>query len=256
MSAEEILELRERAKELRCLYQVHGIVSQRGEAPVQTFLHVLEAIPQGWQRPQSTGARIVYLGRSFVGPGYSSSGQSLKETIRLHGVDVGVIEVSDTSVDGESPAFLEGERELLRNIAHRLGDYLEWKHTELLGDGGASDSVHWRWRDAYAAALAAGLDRDRFGVCGVYVGGSTENGNAGHGSDIDLYIHFEGTDSQRDQLNHWLEGWSLCLAELAHQQTGYHFPGGILNIQWIKSAPNTRLHPDLRELPSGTSAGS
>ena len=65
----EVDALRERAKELRCLYRVHEILSRRGQPPAHAFLAVLEAIPEGWQRPDSTGARIEYLGRSYVGPG-------------------------------------------------------------------------------------------------------------------------------------------------------------------------------------------
>ena len=252
MPHKEVHALRERAKELRCLYRVHEIVSQRGQPPAHTFLAVLEVIPDGWQRPDSTGARIEYLGRNYVGPGYSSSGQSIVEPIRLDGTEVGRVEVSDASViDDEGGAFLEEEKELLRNIAHRLGEYLEWKHTELLGERATSASVHWRWRGGYAQAMAAALDAERFGVLGVYLYGSTEAGNAGPGSDIDLVVVFQGSAAQKEKLSHWFEGWSLCLAELALQQTGYGFPGGILNIQWMTEAPDLRHRPDLRALRLG-----
>lgn len=253
MSAEEIAALRERAKELRCLYQIHAIVSQRGEAPARTFLRVLEAIPEGWQRPHTTGARIEYLGRSYVGPAYSSAGHLLREVIKLHGVSVGYIEVSDTEVDCVGDPFLDGERELLINIAHRIGEYLEWKHTELLGESVASSSVHWRWRDTYTNALASSLDQKRFGVRSLYLGGSTENGQASHGSDIDLYVHFEGSEQQREALACWFDGWSRCLAEFAQQQTGYPFPDGVLNVQWLDAPPDIRHQPDLRELGPGKS---
>ncbi len=248
----ELRELRERAKELSCLYRVHEILSCRGQPPAHTFLAVLEAIPAGWQRPDATGARIEYLGRSYVGPGYSSSGQSITAPIRLDRTEVGCVEVSDASViDDEAATFLDEEKELLGNIAHRLGEYLEWKHTELLGERATTAGVHWRWREGYADALAAALDAERFGVTGLYLGGSTENGNAGPGSDIDLIVVFQGSDAQREQLTLWFEGWSLCLAELALQQTGYGFPEGILNIQWLSEAPNLRRRPDLRALQLG-----
>ena len=206
---DELRELRERAKELRCLYRVNEIVSRRGQSPTDAFLAVLEAIPQGWQRPDSTGARIEYLGRSYVGPGYSSSGNSICEPIRLERTEVGRVEVSDTSViDDEGMTFLDEEKDLLRNVAHRLGEYLEWKHTELLGGRATTSGVHWRWRESYAEAMAAALDPNRFNVLGVYLGGSTEGGNAGPGSDIDLIVVCQGS-AQRDQLSHWFEGWSL-----------------------------------------------
>lgn len=249
----ELRALRERAKELNCLYRVHEILSRRGQPPAHTFLAVLEAIPEGWQRPEATGARIEYLGRSYVGPGYSSSGQSITAPIRLDRTEVGCLEVSDASpVADDAAVFLDEEKKLLDNIAHRLGEYLEWKHTELLGERSTTAGVHWRWREGYAEALAAALDAARFGVLAVYIGGSTGSGNAGPGSDIDLAIVFQGSDAQREQLRLWLEGWSLCLAELALQQTGYGFPEGILNVQWLSEPPNLRCRPDLRALPLGS----
>ncbi|NNF43687.1 MAG: nucleotidyltransferase domain-containing protein [Phycisphaerales bacterium] len=252
MPTKEIHELRERAKELRCLYRLHEIVSQRGQPPAHTFLEVLEVIPEGWQRPESTGARIEYFGRHYVGPGFSSTGETIAAPIRLDGTEVGRVEVSDASiVDDEATTFLDEEKELLRNIAHRLGEYLEWKHTELLGERSTTAGVHWRWREGYAEAMAAALDAERFGVSGVYLGGSTEGGNAGPGSDIDLIVMCDGSEAQREQLRHWFEGWSLCLAELALQQTGYGFPGGILNVQWMTEAPDLRHRPDLRVLKLG-----
>ncbi len=252
MPHKEVHALRERAKELRCLYRVHEIVSRRGQPPAHTFLAVLEVIPDGWQRPDSTGARIEYLGRSFVGPGYSSSGQSIAEPIRLDGTEVGRVEVSDASpIEDEGTTFLKEEKDLLRNIAHRLGEYLEWKHTELLGERATTAGVHWRWREGYAEAMVAALDAERFGVLGVYLHGSTEGGNAGPGSDIDLIVVCQGSEEQRERLSHWFEGWSLCLAELALQQTGYGFPGGILNIQWMTEIPDLRYRPDLRALQLG-----
>lgn len=250
----EIHGLRERAKELRCLYRVHGVVSQRGQPPGQTFLRVLEAIPDGWQRPASVGACIEYLGRLYVGPGYSSAGPRMSQPIHLSGVEVGRIDVSDSApLDGDVRPFLEEEAELLRNIAHRLSDYLEWKHTELLGERVALTSVHWRWRESYADALAASLDAKRFGVMALYVGGSTETGVAGPGSDIDLLVAFAGTSEQREALRHWLEGWSLCMAEISVRQTGYAFPRGLLNVRWL-DAPVRPEHMDgVRALPLGQS---
>lgn len=250
----KLRELQERAKELRCLYRINEIVSQRGQSPAHTFVAVLNAIPDGWQRPESTGARIEYLGRNYVGPGYSTAGRSIAEPIRLNQVEVGVIEVSDTIADAEAGRdliFLAEEQELLRNIARRLGEYLDWKHTELLGERATLADVHWRWRDRYAEAMAASLDAIRFGVSGVYLYGSTESGNAGPGSDIDLLVVCNGTEAQRERLSHWFEGWSLCLAELALHQTGYAFSSGILNVQWANEPPTRRHRPDLRPLQLG-----
>ncbi|HEY3296351.1 MAG TPA: PEP/pyruvate-binding domain-containing protein [bacterium] len=80
---------------------------------------------------------------------------------------------------------------------------------------------HWRWRLQMAEKIAEHLDADRFGVKALYVFGSAKNATAGPGSDIDLLVHFAGDDCQRQMLEEWLEGWSLCLDEMNYLRTGY-----------------------------------
>ena len=84
---------------------------------------------------------------------------------------------------------------------------------------------HWAWRLQMAEYIASQLDPDRFGVKGFYVFGSTKNANAGPGSDIDILIHFTGTEKQREELMFWLEGWSLCIARMNYLRTGYKSKG-------------------------------
>lgn len=251
----DIHALRERAKELRCLYAVDALVSDRGQTPAHAFLQVLQQIPSGWQHPESTGASIEYLGRSYVGPGFSSDARVMSERILLWQVDVGRIVVSDRgeAAMGSDEPFLPEEGELLRRIAGRLGEYLEWKHTELLGERSANGRDHWAWRQRFAEALADKLEPERFGVSRVYVGGSTARGDAGPGSDIDLYIVCNGSEEQKRSLSLWIEGWSLCLAEVALHQTGQPFPGGILNTQWLQDEPGGRQRAELQELQLGGS---
>jgi hypothetical protein len=86
--------------------------------------------------------------------------------------------------------------------------------------GGLSGN-HWRWRLRMAEEIGAALEPGRFGVRAMYVIGSTKNATAGPGSDIDLLIHFTGTEDQRSNLALWMEGWSRCLAEINFLQTGY-----------------------------------
>lgn len=79
----------------------------------------------------------------------------------------------------------------------------------------------WEWRLRMAERIAADLDPDRFGVAAVYVLGSTKNATAGPTSDIDLLIHFRGSDEQRTHLASWLEGWGRALSEINYLRTGY-----------------------------------
>jgi len=94
------------------------------------------------------------------------------------------------------------------------------------------DDRFWRWRFYMAERIAERLDLAQFGVKGIYVFGSTNNGTAGPGSDIDLLIHFQGSLEQREKLLQWLEGWSHCLSELNYLKTGYA-SDGLLDIHIV-----------------------
>jgi len=91
---------------------------------------------------------------------------------------------------------------------------------------------HWRWRFRMAQRIAEQLDARKFGVKAFYLIGSTKNGTAGPRSDIDVLLHFEGTEDQRHDLRLWLEGWSRCLAEMNYLRTGYQCDG-LLDAQII-----------------------
>ena len=250
MSGVELHALRERAKELRCLYRVGEALARRADPPHQVFRGVLEAIPDGWQRPDDTSARIRYLGRTYALPTFAESPWRLTAPLTVWSTEVGSIDVVySAELRFEADPFLAEERQLLETIATRLGEYLEWKHQELVGERIGAPDEHWPWRQRFAERLAARLQAGRWGVREVYLTGSTEEGTAGPGSDIDLVIVFRGNDEDRRALQHWLEGWSLCLAEVAHDQTGYPFDGGLLDVQLVDEPPTSHAgHPPPRRL--------
>jgi hypothetical protein len=104
-----------------------------------------------------------------------------------------------------------------------------------IDSGGRRTENHWAWRLRMAEQIASQLDPDRFGVNGFFVYGSTKNATAGPQSDIDILIHFKGTNKQRKDLEQWLEGWSLCLDEMNRLRTGYK-TSGILDVQFVTDA--------------------
>jgi hypothetical protein len=91
---------------------------------------------------------------------------------------------------------------------------------------------HWRWRFRMAQNIASQLDPQRFGVKAFYLIGSTKNATAGPGSDIDILLHFQGSEEQRKDLSLWLDGWSRCLDEMNFLRTGYR-SGGLLDVHLI-----------------------
>ncbi len=90
----------------------------------------------------------------------------------------------------------------------------------------------WRWRLRMAQQIASQTDPHRFGIRGFYLIGSTKNATAGATSDIDLLLHIQGSEQQRNDLGAWLEGWSLCLDEINYLKTGYR-TGGLLDVHFV-----------------------
>lgn len=91
---------------------------------------------------------------------------------------------------------------------------------------------HWSWRLEASRFLARKLAADKLGVKALYVFGSVKNAAAGPASDIDLLVHFTGEEIQRERLNNWFEGWSLCLDYFNYLKTGCE-TGGLLDVHII-----------------------
>lgn len=257
----ELWALRERAKELRCIYNVAAALSRREEPPQVVFRWVLDAIPAAWQYPEDATACIEYLGRTHALPDFIDTPRRLRSSISVWRTTVGSIEVHykhEQPTAWEGP-FLREERELLDNIAHRIGEYLEWKQRELSGERLGAAPEHWRWRQRFAERIASAIDPARFGVHAVYLFGSTEAGNADVGSDIDLIVVGDGDARQQHDLELWFEGWSLCLAEISFQL--YGVPSyGLLDVKYLDleaaklAIPSfSRAGKTLQALPVGTS---
>jgi len=92
--------------------------------------------------------------------------------------------------------------------------------------------IHWKWRLIMAEKIAANLDYEKFGVKDMYIFGSTKNATSGPASDIDLLVHFAGSDLQLKDLKLYLEGWGVCLSELNYYRTGYK-TSNILDVHFI-----------------------
>jgi hypothetical protein len=243
----ELHSLRERAKELRCLYRVGSATAQRDEVPATVFEATLAAIPDGWQRPESTRARIRYLGRSYEHPGFVDT-HAMEAPLLAFGARLGTITIADVAWGGEGDPFLPEEHELLRCIAGRLGEYLEWKQQELSHGRIGATGDHWGWRSRFVERLAEELDRERFGVDKVFIYGSVESGSAGPSSDVDLWVVCTGSESQRHELALWLDGWSRCLAEVAFQHTGTRIRGGMLDVTITGEEPPVRERVMMRAI--------
>ena len=85
----------------------------------------------------------------------------------------------------------------------------------------ADQGGYSRWMQYMAEQIAEEMDMEAFAIKAVYLTGSVNIGTANIGSDIDLIVHFAGSETQRDLLASWLDGWSKALAKSHFLQTGF-----------------------------------
>ena len=85
--------LKEREKELNCLYMVDEILAQQQLTLPELFRKVIEVMPPAWRFPEYCHARIVCNGYSFHTPGFLTSSISVKSEIKADGRPIGLLEV-------------------------------------------------------------------------------------------------------------------------------------------------------------------
>ncbi len=127
-------DLRERTKELTCLYRVDEILA-RSTATVDELLdEVAAALPAGWQFPDVCQAFILAEGRSHETPGLQPSPWSQAAPILLQGEEIGRIEVSyrEAMPKADEGPFLAEERKLLDTVAERIGRELAHRRVQSL----------------------------------------------------------------------------------------------------------------------------
>jgi|GEM_PF-2210673 len=115
--------LRERVKELRCLYGIANLV-ERPEPDLDAILQgAVELLPPSWQYPEVTCARIFFEEREYASPGFKETGYKQSANIMITGKKAGVVEVCYTRKmpPADEGPFLHEERALLDAVVERLG---------------------------------------------------------------------------------------------------------------------------------------
>ncbi len=125
-------ELKERVKELNCLYTISGIVEKQGITLEEVLQQTVDIIPDAWQYPDITCSRIVLKDREFISENFLETNWKQSQRITVHGTHVGFLEVcyrEERPHNDEGP-FLKEERSLIRVIAERVGEIIERKSAE------------------------------------------------------------------------------------------------------------------------------
>ena len=121
-----IHQLRERAKELNCMYGVQELLSTPEITIEEVCQGIIQALPPGWQYPDVCGAQIIYDGKTYHTPIFEESPWVQSATINIQDQEVGKISICYTEerpASDEGP-FLKEERKLINTIADQFGFYL------------------------------------------------------------------------------------------------------------------------------------
>ena len=114
--------LRERVKELTCLYNLAQIAQRPGATFDEILQGIVELLPVAWQYPKSAAGRIVVDGRSFVTSNFHECPNVLSADIVVDGDCRGRVDVvyTDKKPPLDEGPFLTEERNLINAVAGQI----------------------------------------------------------------------------------------------------------------------------------------
>jgi len=124
--------LRERVKELTCLYSIARVAEREGISLDGILQGIAELLPPAWQYPDITEGRITLDDRVFETSSFRAGGRSQISEIIVGGDARGAIEVvyTQSRPDIDEGPFLKEERNLIDAIAREIAIIVERKEAE------------------------------------------------------------------------------------------------------------------------------
>ncbi len=115
----------ERLKELATLNKTNQIIREK-KSIEETLKHICMILPDGWQYPAFTGARIIFKDEIYLSPNFELTPWIQYQDFETIEGDKGSIEVCYTKKfpEQDEGPFLEEERDLLLNLASMISGYL------------------------------------------------------------------------------------------------------------------------------------
>lgn len=132
LSQSEKLALRERIKELTCLYDIAQIAGQPDKSLEEILQGIVEILPSAWQYPETTSARLVLRGVSYTTGDSPANCQKQSADIFVNGKPRGFIEIgyAEQKPELDEGPFLKEERSLLNEIARQTALIIERRQVE------------------------------------------------------------------------------------------------------------------------------
>jgi signal transduction histidine kinase len=126
------VELRERVKELMCLYGIAKIVEQDGLSLAEILRGIVKLLPPAWLYPNIASARIFLDDQIYATPGYREGGHKQSAGILVNGLPRGTVEVAyaEEKPELDEGPFLKEERNLIDAVAREIALIIEHTQTE------------------------------------------------------------------------------------------------------------------------------
>lgn len=126
------IDLRERVKELTCLYGIAVLAGQPGISLPEILRGIVSLLPPAWLYPQIASGRIVLDGRSYTTDNFKQGPSRLCSKIVVNGLGRGTIEVTyhEERPELDEGPFLKEERRLLDTVAREVASIIQRKEAE------------------------------------------------------------------------------------------------------------------------------
>lgn len=123
--------LRERIKELTCLYSLTQLIENPGIQLSEFFQGVVELLPSAWQYPEITVVRISFDGCCYVTSEYQECLHKQCVNLVVNGQQRGSLEAGYTheKPDLDEGPFLKEERSLIDTVARQIAILIERRET-------------------------------------------------------------------------------------------------------------------------------
>jgi signal transduction histidine kinase len=150
--------LRERVKELTCLYGIAQVAAKPGVALEELLRRVVGFLPSAWQYPDITSARIVLDGVEYATPDFHDGPNGQVAEIVVAGLSRGAVEVvyAEGRPELDEGPFLKEERSLIDAVARQAALIVERREAEQ-GRLRIEDQLRHADRLATIGQLAAGV---------------------------------------------------------------------------------------------------
>jgi signal transduction histidine kinase len=151
-------ELRERVKELTCMYNIANLAVTSNQ-PIDQFLQqAAELLPPAYLYPEIASARIVLDGKSYMTRGFAESPRSQRADVLVGGLKRGEVAVvyREPRPELDEGPFLAEERRLLDSVAREIAIIIERRQAEV-EQARLQDQLRHTDRLATIGKLAAGV---------------------------------------------------------------------------------------------------